>query len=146
MDADFYHQTGTCKVNKCDNKISDKRHTKNWRHGYFFFFFFFITVVFKKTILVLQQSHLRWHCTDYSTLFLDFFVVVGCGCDNIMTQPQIFFSTARCLALSGPPSRNSHLVVSRSRAVFCRIWSTKQLGGWAVIWSQQSGINVPIFG
>ena len=63
-----------------------------------------------------------------------------------MTQPQIFVWTARCLALSGPPSRNSHLVVSRSRAVFCRIWSTRELDGWAVIWSQQSGINVPIFG
>ena len=44
-----------------------------------------------------------------------------------------------------PPSRNSHLVVSQSRAVFCRIWSTMELGVWAVIWSQQSGINVPMF-
>ena len=36
--------------------------------------------------------------------------------------------------------------VSRPRAACCRIWSIRELDGWAVIWSQQSGINVPIFG
>ena len=33
-DADFYTQTGKCKIYKWDNKTCDKRHPKNWRHGY----------------------------------------------------------------------------------------------------------------
>ena len=28
-DEDFYHQTGKCKIDKCDNKTCDKRHPKN---------------------------------------------------------------------------------------------------------------------
>ena len=63
----FAMESPKCKVNKCDNKMSDKRHTKNWRHRYFFFFFFlFYNSCFWKTIWVLKPSHLRWHCTDYS--------------------------------------------------------------------------------
>ena len=55
-----------------------------------------------------------------------------------MTQPQIFLVLPGVWPCKVPPSR--------SRTVFCQIWSTMELGVWAVIWSHQSGINVPIFG
>ena len=55
-------------------------------------FFIFLTFVLAKLFLVLPQSHLRWHCTDYSPfLFFSFcWIFVGCVCDNLMTQPHIF--------------------------------------------------------
>ena len=56
-------------------------------------FYIFLTFVFAKQFLVLPQSHLRWHCSDYSPFFLFLFwncwIFVGCDCDNLMTQPHI---------------------------------------------------------
>ena len=36
--------------------------------------------------------------------------------------------------------------MSRPLALSCRIWSTRELDGWAVSWSQQSGVRFPILG
>ena len=63
---------------------------------------------FRKSILVLPQSHHRGSCADYSTFFgffLDFFFRLRLWQLNDTTTDLDFLCTARCLALTGPPQQ-----------------------------------------